>query len=275
MVIESKDNPRIRRIRGLLDARQRRASGLCLVEGVRNVAAALQAQATLECLVVDPRALQDAGVRAVLDAPGARRVERLEVTAAVFRTLSRQENPHGLAAVVQQRWLPLDQARLAPDQFWLALDTVRDPGNLGTLVRTAEAVGVGGILLLGHSTDPYHPLALRASAGTLFFQHLVKTTFEAFRDWKVRHGYPVIGSASQAAEDYRACTYHTPLILLLGSEGAGLAAAQRQVCDRLVAIPMAPHVESLNLAVAAGVLLYEIFTQTRSGAASRRVAAQE
>ena len=189
----------------------------------------------------------------------------LEVAANVFETLSIKEGPQGLAAVLRQRWESLDHVRLGNELCWIALDAVADPGNLGTILRTADAVGAGGVILIGNSTDPYDPAALRGSMGAIFVKRLVRATWDELNEWKRWHSYPVVGTSDKASIDYQAYRYPTPLVLLMGSERQGLSPEQQAACDAMVSIPMAGRSDSLNLAVATGVVLYEIFNQHRWG----------
>ena len=257
--ISSLQNPRIKAIRALADRKAREETGLFVVEGARMLAEAANAHAAVETLVVAPELLSDSqGIEAVatLERRGA---PRLDVSADVFGGLSRRRNPKGLAAVVRQRWESLEAVRLAGDQFGLALCEIGDPGNLGTILRTCDAVGVASVFLIGEATDPYHPTALSASTGAIFTQRLVKTTLSDLADWKQAHGYTIVGTAPTSGRDYREASYARPLVLLMGSESSGLSDRERAICDLLVSIPMVGRVSALNLAVATGLLLYEMF----------------
>jgi RNA methyltransferase, TrmH family len=257
--ISSLQNPRIKAIRALVDRKARDETGLFVVEGARMLAEAASANAAIETLVVAPELLSDPrGIEAVatLERRGA---PRLEVTADVFRGLSRRRNPKALAAVVRQRWEPLETVQLAGDQFGVALFEIGDPGNLGTILRTCDAVGVAAVFLIGDATDPHHPTALSASTGAIFTQRLVRTTLSDLAEWKQAHGYTIVGTAPGSGRDYREASYARPLVLLMGSESSGLSDRERAICDLLVSIPMVGRVSALNLAVATGLLLYELF----------------
>jgi TrmH family RNA methyltransferase len=263
MRISSTSNASIKRIRALRQRKERERSGLYFIEGIRIVAEAIQTGAALETLVVAPELLSSDFARQVVAEQQQAGVLCLEVSAPVFRSLSAKEGPQGIGAVLRQHWEPLEHLRLEAGQHWLALESVQDPGNLGTIARTCDAVGCAGMLLLGASTDPYDPAALRASMGALFSLRLTRTSFAAFAAWKQQHGYRVVGTSDAAACSYRSIDYTSPLVLLLGSERQGLSAEQQAVCDEVVSIPMVGRSDSLNLAVAAGVLLYELFHQQR------------
>ena len=142
-------------------------------------------------------------------------------------------------------------------------DSIQDPGNLGTILRTLDAVGGSGLILLDHSTDPYDATALRASMGAVFSQQLVRASFSDFARWKQAGNFQLVGTSGSAREDYHEFSYPDPMVLLMGSERLGLQEEHLKLCDGLVAIPMVGRSDSLNLSVATGVVLYEIFNQRR------------
>lgn len=263
MIITSQSNARIKQIRSLRNRHEREQTGLFFIEGIRIVVEAAQAGARIETLVVAPELLKSQIGQETVRQEQARGGPVLEVSAQVFKSLSVKEGPQGIGAVLHERWEPLDEVRLTNDLCWVALDAAQDPGNIGTILRTNDAVGGTGIMLLGNCADPYDPSALRASMGAIFSQRLVKASFADFARWKERHHYTVVGTSDSARLDYRAAHYHTPLVLLMGSERQGLSAEQQAMCDQMVCIPMAGRSDSLNLSVATGIVLYEIFYQGR------------
>jgi len=262
MMISSLTNQRIKKIRSLRQRQEREQTGLFFIEGIRIVAEAIQLNAEIEMLVIAPHPLKSTFGQELISAQQALGVPCLEVTADVFKSISVKDNPQGIGAVVRQRWEKLEDVRLVNECCWVALDAAQDPGNIGTILRTGDAVGNTGLILLGNCADPYDPVALRASMGAIFSQRLVKTTFAEFARWKQEHHYTVIGTSGAACSDYRQVSYHPPLILLMGSERQGLSSEQQAVCDLMVKIPMVGRSDSLNLAVATGIVLYEIFYQT-------------
>lgn len=268
MIISSHSNPKMKEIRSLQNRRARERTGLAFIEGIHIVAEAVQLAAAVETLVTAPALLTSEFGQEVVEGQKNRGIPCLEVTPEVFKSLSLKDNPQGIAAVVRQRWEPLERIALA-NEFWVALDAVQDPGNLGTILRTSDAVGCAGVILIGHSTDPYDPTALRASMGAIFSMRLVKTSFAEFADWKQRHTYCVIGTSGAAPIDYQTISYPASLILLMGSERLGLSSEQQALCDAMVKIPMVGRSDSLNLAVSTGVVLYEIFNQRRKKEAGR------
>lgn len=262
-MITSLANSTIKSIRALRQRKEREATGRAFIEGIRLVTEAIQSDALIEAIVVAPELLSSGFAQQLLAEQVAAGVSVIEVSAEVFASLSQKDGPQGLAALVRQRWMPLDRVYLTGATGWVALVEVADPGNLGTIMRTADAVGARGLMLLGNSTDPYDPAALRASMGAIFTQKLVRASFAEFAAWKQSRGVFVLGTSDWAGTDYQAVTYLQPLVLLMGSERHGLSPEQQEICDLLVSIPMLGRSDSLNLAVATGVMLYELLSQQR------------
>ena len=178
------------------------------------------------------------------------------MTENLLQRISRKNNPQVLIGAFGQRWHVLKAVSDTPDRVWVALDRVRDPGNLGTVMRTADAVGAAGIILVGDCTDPYSVEAVRASMGAVFNIRVITCSEAEFisfgADWSGR----VVGAALPAAVDYREADYNGSLIMLMGNEQAGLTLPLMNMCDQLINIPMQGRSDSLNLAVATGVALY-------------------
>ena len=218
----------------------------------------------VESLVVAPDLLSSSTGWEIVRAQREKGAPVLEVNPDVFKSISSKQGPQGLGAVVRQHWERLEDASLSDELCWLALDAVQDPGNLGAILRTSDAVGGAGVILLGQGTDPHDPSAVRASMGAIFSQRLVRATFSELADWKRGRRYRLIGTSDAAARDYHGFSYDPPLVLFMGSERQGLSAEQQALCDAVVRIPMVGRSDSLNLAVATGVVLYEAFNQRRS-----------
>ncbi len=278
MLITSAANERIKAIRKLSERKARQESGLFYIEGLRIVGEAVEqaakGKAEIDTLVAAPELLKSDFGQNLVAEQRVRGVPVLEVSGEVFARISLKEGPQGIAAVVRQRWLALEDARLEsgplpasgglrPTNTWVALDSVADPGNLGTILRTHDAVGGKGVILLDQSTDPYDPSAVRGSMGALFSQELVRAALAEFAAWKQRLNCPVIGTSDKARTDYHAYRYPPGLVLLMGSERQGLSEEHLALCNEVVRIPMLGKSDSLNLAVATAVVLYEILNQRR------------
>lgn len=262
-MITSPSNERIKHIRRLSERKYRQESGQAYLEGLRIVGAALEAHAEIDLMLCAPDLLvSEYGRQVIADARKAG-IEILEVSAEVFSRLSLKEGPQGLAAVIRQSYVPLDWITVNPGKPWVALDSIADPGNLGTILRTADASGCEGVILLDQSTDPYDPSAVRGSMGALFSQKIVKATFDQFAAWKKATAVEVIGTSDRAAQDYHATRYPQRMVLLMGSERQGLREHHLELCDQVVSIPMLGDSDSLNLAVATAIVLYEMLNQRR------------
>ncbi len=264
MLITSTSNLQIKQIRHLRDRKARQETGLFYMEGLRIVTEALQQGLTLQQLIIAPDLLvSTVGQQAALE-QARRGAPVLEVSAEVFRSFSLKDGPQGIAAVAHQRWSNLNEEKPEPLDCWVALDSVADPGNLGTILRTHDSVGGQGVILLDQSTDPYDPTALRASMGAAFSQRLIRATFAEFIAWAQHWNLPIVGAAGGSKTDYHTYRYPSPLVLLMGSERQGLQPHHLSACSAVVAIPMQGRSDSLNLAVATAVILYEIYNQRRA-----------
>ncbi len=256
-LITSPNNSKIKQIRALRQRKARQASRLFLVEGIRQVGEAVQSGAGIQAICYAPELLESEFALRLIDSQSKAGVPCYPTNKQVFNSLADKENPQGILAVVRQPGFGLSD--LNPESFpWgVALVSPQDPGNLGAILRTIDAVGASGLLLLENSVDVYHPSAVRASMGTMFWHPVVSADFSEFLQWTRQHTYHIYGSSVHAALDFnRVETYQFPRILLLGSEREGLTEEQKTTCDFLVRIPMSGRATSLNLAVAAGILLY-------------------
>lgn len=268
MDITSLQNPRIKAIRALTQRKKRRETALFFAEGIRLVGEAVQTAAEIETLVVAPKLLRSDFGRDTVRQADQDGVEVLYVSDDVFQSLSRKDGPQGLGAVVRQRWTALDDIGMedsTPEKTlgWVVLEDVGNPGNLGSILRTCEAVGASGVILLGDTADPYDPASVRGSMGSIFTQRVVRTSLESLIDWQNKTDIPMVGASDAATVDYREAGYAPPVLLCLGSEQHGLSETHLAACDQVVRIPMAGRADSLNLAVAAGVLLYDLFNWVR------------
>ncbi len=264
-IITSSSNPRIKEIRKLRDRKNRSETGLAWVEGLRACGDAFTKPENIQQVVVCPELLHSDYAEELLGIARSSRIEILEVNADIFASLSGKENPQGIGVVIRQTFSLLAQIDLKVGDLWVALDRVADPGNLGTILRTLDACGGKGLILLDNCTDPYDPTAIRASTGAVFHLNLVKTDTTSFSLWKKQTKIHICGAvAVPGAQDYHSHQYHDPLILMMGSEREGLTPELTEMCDFTVSIPMVGHVDSLNLAEATAIMLYEIFNQHRA-----------
>lgn len=257
-VITSTANQRIKRMRALRLRKERDETGLAFVEGIRSVVEAVQVEAPIDVIVVCEALLKGRTAWDAVNTARSRDIEVMAVDETVFRSLSRRDGPQGVAAVVRQRWESLDRTEPALGETWVVLESAADAGNIGTIIRTCDAMGAEGVILLDHTADPYDPVAMRASTGAVFTRRLARASFEGFVDWARRHDVTIVGTAGDAPEGYRTADYGARTAVLMGSERAGLPARYRTACDGVVSIPMRGRADSLNLAVATALVLYEV-----------------
>lgn len=253
----------IRLIRSLQRREERERTRLYYIEGVRFIAQATTYNAEIEALVVCPSLLASPLGQKLLHHHRQKGTVILEVTAEVLHSLAYVDDPQGIGAVVRQKWLPLERAKLGGKLCWIAIEEVQSPGNLGTILRTSDVVGGAGLILLGKSVDPYDPATVRATMGALFSQRFVRTTAAELIRWKTERQWLLVGTSPSAETDYQEVSYDLPTILLIGGERKGLSLELQAMCDLMVKIPMVGHSDSLNMAVATGVMLYELFNQRR------------
>jgi len=262
--ISSTANPHIKEIHKLLNRKERAESKLAYVEGLRIVIQAIQEGWQIESLIYCPPLLvSQAGIKALESFLISGENKCIAVSESVFRYLSGKDGPQGLAAVVRQKWSVLGEIDLKSTNTIIVLDEIADPGNLGTIIRTADACGVSSIILLDNCTDPYDPTSIRASMGALFNIALIKCSLDEFIFWKKATGIQVFGAAGGTENDYHFTHYIQPMVLLMGSERHGLSNRHLEICDQVVSIPMIGKSDSLNLAMAAGIILYEILNHGR------------
>lgn len=264
--IVSRNNPKIKQIRQLLAHRkEREVTGLFVAEGIHHVGEAIEAHAQVEYLCYAPELLKSEFALKLVHQQEQNGTVCLEMDGETFASLAGKENPQGIMAVVHQRQYLLSD--LHPDTFrWgVACVAPQDPGNIGTILRTIDSVGANGLLLLDdpanhqHCADPYHPSAVRASMGAIFWHPLVVAKYADFVMWAKQNSYRIYGTSAHASQDYRQMErFEPPLILLMGSERDGLTPNQSAVCDHMLKLPMHGRVSSLNLAVATGVMLYHM-----------------
>ena len=258
-VVTSLTNDRVKLIRSLDMRKARRETGLFVAEGASVLMTARENGWRPQILVHGAEARDSRAHRDLIDWALREGSEGLEVSRAVLEKLAAKENPQNLMGVFEQRWETLPETTsLAKSALWVALDEIRDPGNLGTIMRTVDAVGAAGVILVGNCCDPFQREAVRATMGSLFAVPLVKIERAAFVDWAKSWPGDRIGTHLDATADFRAGSYNGPTLLVMGREGPGMSGEVAAVCNRLVKIPMAGKLDSLNLAVATALMLYEI-----------------
>ncbi len=257
--VTSLANPIIKDIKALSQKKSRDESRTFLAEGLKLVIDALDRGWTIRTLVYAKAGKGKPLVEKVAARTVAAGGLVLEVSEKVMSSITRRDNPQMVAAVFDQRWTPLKDIQPKGSETWIALDRVRDPGNLGTIIRTADAAGASGVILVGDCTDPFSMETVRATMGSMFALPLVKTTPADFLKWKKSVDARLVATHLAGAVDYRTIDYRSkPVILMMGNEQSGLPDELAQAADKLARIPQVGMADSLNLAVATGVMLFEV-----------------
>ena len=255
-------------LRSLQSCQGRSRTGLYIIEGIRHLARAVAQNCPIESVFLDPSVLSSPFGQKLARRLRKRGVFGVRLSPQLYRELSLAAEPQGIGAVVRQQWTPLAGIRAARDSFYLAVESIESPGNLGTIIRTAEATGISGIFVLDSESDPYDPAAVRASMGSLFSQKLTRCTPREFADWAKSCGVAVVGSSPAGMLDYKGLRYRWPAALLMGSEKRGLSEHLAETANLMVRIPMRGGCDSINVSVAAGVLLFEMSSQRKKGPSS-------
>lgn len=257
--ITSLANPLIKDIKALSLKKYRDQQSAFLAEGLKLTIDALELGWSIHALVFAKAARDNEAIQKVAARTVASGGTVLEVTEKILTAITRRDNPQAVVGVFSQKFIPLEAVRPANNDVWVALDRVRDPGNLGTVIRTVDAVGAKGIILVGETTDPFSLETVRATMGSIFAVPIAKGSLDDFLGWRRGFSGLVAGTHLKGAVDYRSVNYsNEPVLLLMGNEQQGLPEKLTQTCDRLVKIPQAGRADSLNLAVATGVMLFEI-----------------
>ncbi len=251
-LITSTGNPLIKQVRALRQKKARRESGLFLVEGIHPVGEVVEADWNVESVLYAPDTLTSSFAHDLI----SRLTNKPQpVTPQVMESLADKDNPQGILAIVHQKRTQLSSLRSPANA--VALVSAQDPGNVGTILRTMDAVGVDILFLLDGGVELYHPTVVRASMGTLFWKTIVQTSFDEFHKWARDGKYHLIGTSARADAAHHKHFPDAPWVLVLGNEQKGLSAEHLSACDISVSLPMTGRISSLNLSVAAGVLLYQ------------------
>jgi TrmH family RNA methyltransferase len=249
----------MKRVRQLADRKYRRRQGAFVVEGRQSVWRAVEVGWEIEVLIAAPDLLTGSATAAMVAEQEARGVRVAYVSGELFGRLGSREGPSGVAAIVRSRETSLDGLPAGAGAVFTALYQIGNPGNLGTIVRTVDATGGAGVITVGDSTDPFGPAAVKASMGSLFAVPVAHAPdADSFFGWAAAHGVQVVATSGGADTEHWRAVYRPPLAVLFGAEGAGLPEPVLRRADTLVRIPMTGTAESLNLAAAAAVMLYEV-----------------
>lgn len=264
-VVGNPYDPRFLKLRSLQTPQGRSRTKLYIIEGIRHLARAVEQRAPIESVFLDPSALSNHFGQRLAKRLRQQGVPGIRLSHQLYCDLTHANEPQGIGAVVRQKWFPLKLVRPPQNSLWLAIESIESPGNLGTIIRTAEAAGVAGILLLSMNCDPYDPATVRATMGSLFSQTLVRCSPHEFIRWTRTNGVTVVASSPNGLIDYRALSYRFPVVLMVGSEKQGLSEQLLEAAHFVVRIAMRGGCDSLNAAVATGVLLFDVAGQREEG----------
>lgn len=258
-------NPLLKEIRSLREKKHRKRAGKFLAEGLRIMTEAREAGFLPEMLFRvkdrEVHALEIALEADVLAAGG----DVIETSAEIMSKLSGKDNAQAVVGVYPDHETKLTDIDRNSAPIWLVAQAMRDPGNLGTMLRTGDAVGAGGLILIDDCTDPFSVEAVRASMGAVFTQKVAQCRWPEFITWLREGDGQLVGTSLQTDVDYQAATYTAPCFILTGNEAQGLPEDYEAQCDLLVKMPMRGKADSLNAAVATAVMAYEVLNQFRRG----------
>jgi TrmH family RNA methyltransferase len=256
-------NPLVKRVRSLREKKYRKQEGLFLAEGLRILTEAHEQGVLPEMLFhAGSDHLLAQNLIAAMEAAGG---DIIETTPDILAKISGKDNPQAVVGIYRDRLTPLDAIDRNKADIWIVAQSLRDPGNLGTILRTGDAVGAGGLILIDDCVDPFSVEAVRASMGALFTQQIVIAVWSDFVEWLRKGKGQLVGTSLNHSTHYQKVQYESPTFLLVGNEAQGLPLAYEQECDVLVKVPMMGKADSLNVAVATAVMAYEVLNQRQAG----------
>ncbi|EJF74587.1 RNA methyltransferase [Bartonella alsatica] len=257
--ITSLSNPIIKGLRALSQKKNRNREGLFIAEGLKLVIDAFNLGWTIQTLIFSKSKIGNAAIEKTAARTVANGGFVIKASQKVLESITRRDNPQTIIGIFKQKWQPIEMIKGQVEDVYVALDRVRDPGNLGTIIRTVDAVGAKGVILIGETTDPFSPETVRATMGSIFSVPLYCIDENAFLSWSKSFKGMIVGTHLKGNVDYRKVDFKNgPIILLMGNEQQGLSDILANRCDRLVRIPQSGRADSLNLAVATAIMLYEI-----------------
>ena len=255
-------NPLVKDVRALRDKKGRRRQGMFIAEGLRILTEAREA-GKLPAILFYAEGARHPLLSELIEQVEAAHGDVVETHADILHKLSGKDNPQTVLGVYRAFDTALERIDRAAAPLWIVAQALRDPGNLGTILRTGDAVGAGGLILVDDCVDPFSTEAVRASMGALFTQRIAAAPWEDFLRWLRSGEGQLIGTSLKAELDYQEPCYEKPAFILVGNEAQGLPPAYEAECDLLVKMPMLGKADSLNAAVATGVMAYEVINQWR------------
>jgi len=256
--IISFSNETVKRLRSLRDKKHRREEGLFLAEGLRILTEARDSGRLPEIVAFSADGAKHPLAAEIIAATEAAGGDAVETTPDILSKMSGKDNPQMLLGAYRQPDAALERIDRSAASLWIVAQALRDPGNIGTILRTGDAVGAGGLILIDDCADPFSVEAVRASMGAIFTQRVATVRWEELLPWRRSGDGQLVGTSLKATNDYLEADYRRPCFLLVGNEQQGLPEAYEAECDLLVKIPMAGRADSLNAAIAAAVMAFAI-----------------
>jgi TrmH family RNA methyltransferase len=251
-------NATVKLLRSLRDKKARRSEGMFLAEGLRILTEARDSGRLPEIVAFSPEGAKHALAAEIIAATESAGGDAIETTPDILSKMSGKDNPQMLIGAYRQPDSSLDRIDRTRAALWIVVQALRDPGNIGTILRTGDAVGAGGLILIDDCADPFSVEAVRASMGALFTQEIATARWGEFIAWLRSGEGQLVGTSLKATHDYLEAEYRRPCFLLIGNEQQGLPADYEAECDLLVKIPMAGRADSLNAAMATAVMAFTI-----------------
>lgn len=263
MHLTSMQNPRVKQVVKLRERRDREKSGQFIIEGYRELLRAVEAKRVIDSLFICPELFLGVNETALINTIKTRGTPVFSCTSSVFQKLSYRDRPDGLVAIAPQIHPTLDSLskKTKDPELYVVAEAIEKPGNLGTILRSSDAAGVDGLILCDRCTDIHNPNVVRASVGTLFTVPVVEASGEETFHWLKQKGIAILAATPQADKLYTEVDMSVPLAIVVGTEQLGLTYLWMNQADIQVRIPMLGTANSLNVATATTLLLYEAVRQ--------------
>ena len=262
--ITSFSNETVKRLRALRDKKARKSEGLFLAEGLRILVEARDSGRLPEIIAYSAAGGVHALAAEIIAEAEASGADVIETSPDILSKMSGKDNPQAILGAYRQPDTSLAAVDRSASPLWIVAQALRDPGNIGTILRTGDATGAGGLILLDDSADPWSVEAVRASMGAIFTQQIATARWEEFLPWLRSGAGQLVGTSLNTTHDYLEPAYEQPCFLLIGNESQGLPEAYEAECDLLVKIPMLGRADSLNVAVAAAVMAFQVRASWRN-----------
>ncbi len=261
--ITSMQNSKVKQAIQLANRRTRNQTNFFLIEGYRELSRAVQAKIKVISLFICPNLFLGTNEKALIEQIRQNKAPIYHCSESVFKKISYRDRPDGLIAIAQQMNYPLRSMQLSPNAFVVIAEAIEKPGNLGTILRSADAAGVDGVMVCDRCTDIYNPNVVRASVGTLFTTSVVEATSQEVLDLMREHKIKIVAATPSASQEFTQADLTGPIAIAVGTEQLGLSDFWMKQADICVRIPMHGIADSLNVATATTLLLYEVIRQRK------------